>query len=68
MFRAWEGAFFENKIGYLDGQLWEALSRDFHQSIGAPSIRHVWNLRKGNYDSEFIDYVDGLDIHEYVSR
>jgi hypothetical protein len=72
MFRAWEGAFFENRIGYLDAHLWEALSRDFHQSIGAPSIQYVWGLRKGNYDVDFIDYVDGLigdlDVHEYLLR
>ena len=72
MFRAWEGAFFENKIGFLENHLWEAISRDFRRAIGAPSVQHVWNLRKENYDPDFIEYVDGLidslDIHEYISR
>ena len=67
-FRAWENAFLENGDGHLDGRVWEALSKDYIQPMGAPSFQHIWNLRKQNYDSDFRDYVDILEKQEYLTR
>jgi len=67
-FRAWEDAFLENRDGHLDGDVWEALSRDYAQSMGIPSFRHIWNLRKQNYDVQFRQYVDSLKVDDYVVR
>jgi hypothetical protein len=68
MFRAWEDAFLENRDGHLDGSVWEALSRDYIGPMGAPSIQHIWKLRKQNYDPEFRDYVDSMSLQDYVTR
>lgn len=67
-FRAWEEAFLENRDGHLDSDVWEALSREYTRPMGAPSFRHIWNLRKENYDNGFRDYVDSLQFHEYLTR
>jgi hypothetical protein len=67
-FRAWEDAFLENRDGHLDGSVWEALSRDYTQSMGISSFRHIWNLRKQNYDDRFREYVDSLKPQDYSLR
>jgi hypothetical protein len=67
LFRAWENAFLENKDGHLDRGVWMALSRDYMRPMGAPSFQHVWNLRRENYDTEFCEYVDNLQFHDYVT-
>ncbi len=66
--RAWENAFLENRDGYLDEKVWEALSREYIQPMGAASFRHVWAIRKQNYDPSFQKYVDGVEAPEYESR
>lgn len=68
LFRAWEDAFLENRDGHLDGSMWEALSRDYLQPMGAPSIQHIWKLRKQNYDRDFREYVDNLQVQDFVTR
>lgn len=67
-YRAWEDAFLENRDGHLDGQVWEALSRDYRQPLGAPSFQHIWKLRKQNYDPGFQAYVDDLEAGAYIAR
>ena len=67
-FRAWEDAFLENRDGHLDGLVWEALSRDYIQPMGAPCFKHIWTLRKQNYDPDFQKYVDAIQVEAYVSR
>ena len=68
LLRAWENAFLENRDGYLDKNVWEALSRDYTQPMGAPSFRHIWTLRKQNYDPDFQKYVDSIEAAEYIAR
>ena len=68
LFRAWEVAFIDNRDGHLDRNLWEAISRDYTQPMGAPSFRHIWELRKQNYDPDFQKHVESLQLHEYISR
>ncbi len=69
MFRAWENAFLENKNGHLDSGVWKTLSQDYGQPMAAPSLQHIWNLRRENYDPEFRAYVDNLQLQPtYVTR
>jgi hypothetical protein len=68
LLRAWENAYLENRDGYLDENVWEALSREYIQPMGAASFRHVWSIRKQNYDPSFQKYVDGVEAPEYLSR
>ena len=68
LLRAWENAFLENRDGNLDESVWEALSRDYTQPMGAPSFIHIWALRKQNYDPGFQKYVDSISVEEYVGR
>ena len=68
LFRAWEEAFLVHKDGHLGVDMWEVISRDYTQAFGAPAIRHVWSIRKENYDPGFQQYVNGLDCHSYISR
>ena len=68
LFRAWENAFLENKDGNLDENVWKSLSRDYTEPMGAPSFRHIWTLRKQNYDPTFQKYVEGIQAREYVVR
>lgn len=68
LFRAWERAFLENRDGNLDANVWAALSRDYIQPMGAGSFRYIWKLRKQNYDPDFQDYVDSIELHEYIAK
>ena len=68
IFRAWENAFLESKVGNLDESVWQGLSRDYTQTMGIPSFQYIWGLRKQNFDSEFQKYVDSIDAIEYVVR
>ena len=68
LFRAWESAFLENRDGFLDEDVWTALSRDYTQPMGASSFQHIWNLRKQNYDPSFQEYVDSNQKQDYISR
>lgn len=68
LFRAWEEAFLIYKDGQLDADMWEVIARDYTTSMGATCIRHVWNIRKQNYDPGFQQYVDNLESKEYISR
>ena len=38
LLRAWENAFMEYRDGDLDKNVWDALSRDYTQPMGAPSF------------------------------
>ena len=67
-FRAWEAAFLENRDGNLDKNVWEALSRDYTEPMGASSFEHIWALRKQNYDLDFQKFVDSIDKREYMAR
>lgn len=68
LFRAWENAFLEYKDGNLDPTVWATLSKDYTQPMGANSFKHIWALRKQNYDPEFQMYIDGIESSEYVSK
>lgn len=68
IFRAWENAFLESRVGNLDESVWQALSREYAQTIGIPAFQHIWGLRKQNYDSGFQKYVDSIDAFDYVVR
>lgn len=68
LFRAWEEAFLEKRDGYLEPEVFEALSRDYTQPMGAASFRHIWKLRKQNYDPDFQEYVDKLGMRDYIVR
>ena len=68
LIRAWESAFLEYQEGNLDARVWESLSKDYGQMMGASSIAHVWNLRKRNYDAAFQEYVDGIQTSKYVVK
>ena len=68
LFRAWEEAFLEMRNGHLETNVWEDLSRDYTQTMGAPSFGRIWLLRKQNYDPGFQEYVDTLTSREYVVR
>ena len=68
LFRAWEEAFLVQKDGHLGIDTWKNISQDYITAMGASSIRHVWNIRKQNYDPAFQEYVRGLESHEYISR
>ncbi|MFT5482131.1 MAG: hypothetical protein ACI9GW_000779 [Halieaceae bacterium] len=68
LFRAWEEAFLTQKDGHLGVDMWVVISRDYTQTMGASSMRHIWSIRKGNYDPDFQKYVDGLDSQQYISR
>ena len=68
IFRAWENAFLESRVGNLDENVWQALSRDYTQTMGIPSFQYIWGLRKQNYDSGFQKYVDNIDALEYIVR
>jgi hypothetical protein len=67
-FRAWENAFVEHRDGSLDENVWEALSRDYTEPMGAPSFRYIWSLRKQNYDPDFQKHVDKIKSEEYKTR
>ena len=68
LFRAWEEAFLEKRDGSLESDVFEALSRDYTQPMGASSFQHIWKLRKQNYDPHFQEYVDQVGLGEYVVR
>ena len=68
LFRAWESAFLENREGNLDTNVWAALSRDYIQPMGSAAFRHIWKLRKQNYDPDFQKYVDSLESLEYIVK
>ncbi len=68
LFRAWEEAFLETRNGHLEVNVWEALSRDYTQAMGAPSFGRIWQLRKQNYDPDFQEYVNKFESREYVLR
>ncbi len=68
LFRAWEEAFLEMRDGHLGEGVWEALSRDYTQPFGAPCFRHIWSLRKQNYDPGFQEFVESLQSQEYIVR
>jgi hypothetical protein len=68
LFRAWEEAFLRYKDVHLESDMWEVISRDYTTSMGASCIRHVWNIRKQNYDPGFQEYVNGLESYQYISR
>jgi hypothetical protein len=68
LLRAWENAFLENKDGFLERFVWETLSRDYAQGMGSPSFQHIWRLRKQNFDPSFQQYVDNLEISDYIAR
>jgi len=65
LFRAWENAFLENKDGNLDENVWTKLAKDYTQSMGNSAFRHIWELRKQNYDPYFQTYVENLEVQEY---
>ncbi len=52
----------------IETNVWEDLSRDYTQTMGAPSFGRIWLLRKQNYDPSFQEYVDKLTSREYVVR
>lgn len=68
IFRAWENAFLESKVGNLEESVWQGLSREYTQTMGIPSFQHIWDRRKQNFDAEFRRYVDSIDAVEYKVR
>ncbi len=68
LFRVWEETFLEMRNGHLEVKVWEDLSRDYTQTMGAPCIGRIWLIRKQNYDANFQEYVDNLNSNEYVIR
>ena len=68
LFRAWENAFLENRDGSLDANIWAVLSRDYTQPMGAESFRHIWTLRKQNYDPDFQKYVNSIEPSGYIAK
>lgn len=68
IFRAWENAFLENRDGGLEGNAWDALSRDYRQTLGIPVFQKIWAIRKQNYDENFQRYVDSIEPREFVTR
>lgn len=68
LFRAWEEAYLAHLDGHLGSGMWEVISRDYTQTMGAPAIRHVWGIREQIYDPGFREYVNGLEWQQYVSR
>lgn len=68
LFRAWERAFLEHRDGNLDDEVWASLTRDYIQPMGAPSFRHIWSIRKQNYNKDFCRYIDSIDLGEYISK
>ena len=68
LFRAWEEAFLAQKEGHLGVGMWEIISRDYTQTMGASSIRHIWNIREQVYDPGFRGYVNSLEWQKYISR
>jgi len=65
LFRAWENAFLENKDGNLDKNVWAALAKDYSQSMGNTSLKHIWSQRKQNYNKSFQKYVEDIELQEY---
>lgn len=68
IFRAWENTFLEHRYGSLDKNVWLALSREYTQVMGIPSFKHIWSIRKQNYDPGFLEYVESVEVREYVTR
>lgn len=68
IFRAWENAFLESKVGNLEESVWQGLSRDYTQTMGIPSFQHIWGIRKLNFDSDFRKYVDSIKAPAYTVR
>jgi hypothetical protein len=68
LFRAWENAFLENRDGSLGANIWAVLSRDYTQPMGAESFRHIWALRKQNYDPDFQEYVNSIELSGYIAK
>ena len=67
-FRAWENAYLEKRDGSLGENVWMTLARDYSQVMGMSSFRHIWSLRKQNYNPNFQKYVDSIESSEYKSK
>ncbi len=55
----WEHAYYNNRAGLMEDDLWEAWNESF-QSNSAATWRTIWARDKKGYGREFREYVDSL--------
>ena len=65
IFRVWEEAYGQHLQGRLDGDIWEAMIRQYSSYLAAPGFQRVWELRRSYYNNEFRKFVDELPRSEY---
>jgi hypothetical protein len=66
LFRVWEEAYLLFQAGNLEKRTWETMLRQFSGYISVRPFYEVWAIRKQYFDSEFQDFVNGLDRVDYV--
>ena len=65
IFRAWEEAYIQHEIGYLDDRSWKPMLSYYTFILSSPPGRKVWELRKQHFDDRFREFADGLESMEY---
>ncbi len=65
IFRVWEEAYGQHLRGRLDGDIWEAMIRQYSSYLAAPGFQQVWELRRSYYNDAFRMFVDELPRTEY---
>jgi hypothetical protein len=57
----WETAYYNNRAGLMDDDLWLAWNASFLRARDAGVWRVIWDRDKIQYGQEFRDYVDSLE-------
>ena len=65
-YRVWEEAYLLHQAGYLEKRTWETMLRQFNGYHSLRPVYEVWALRKQYFDYEFQDFVNSLDLVDYV--
>ena len=67
-FLCWEEAFLQYEECRLQDRNWNSIKKYFLNGLGAASMQRAWNIRKSNYDSSFVKFVDAQTIGEYLTQ
>ena len=66
LLRVLEEAFVQHRQGRFDGELWDAMTKQYSFLFSAPTCEELWRQRKDHFNKDFVDFVDSLDKHGYV--
>jgi hypothetical protein len=65
VFRVWEEAFYQNRDGRFEDDMWDTMSKVFADVLSTRAFQQVWELRQSGFSDLFRAHVDTLEVGEW---